>query len=486
MSTRHISPKLPSVVSSSHPLWGWWTNRRALLFLMAWLALYAALSLYVAIPYFNERSASQDIIWRNVMFLHGFLIGLVGVLALMTVEIFECCSSHVKTWIVGGALIATVLASAGGLFDHNPSNAFALWTQIAGFFALDEMLIVLIWGFWIDYHLNRPPSRTLPFWVAWLGSFSMLLAALMGHLAGWLLEFPRLPWGWPQDYAHWAGMNLSTWTGYLVTSHSHEMVVAVIGTLVAALVWQWGYGALKPATRTLARVGLVMMAFGIVAMTIIYVAGGFTTLQPPTLFTFGPGGVNGIAGDDLVTGIFVMLGGLITLSALLFQHAQDGSRRLLHWAQIWAYSVTIVTVVVAGYAIELNEQYFGAGNPKAPGAQADSIFTFWHQDFAFFMIPAIILVLVIAERYLPRSQDRNFLGRGLIVGTTLAFLGGLLYVFVDPHLYGIGFYVAALGFLVIAYMVARTWWRLLTQPVQSANAVGKPVATDAPTRGVNG
>ena len=453
---------------------------------MAWLALYAALSLYVSIPYFNERSASQDIIWRNVMFLHGFLIGLVGVLALMTVEIFECCSSHVKTWIVGGALIATVLASAGGLFDHNPSNAFALWTQIAGFFALDEMLIVLIWGFWIDYHLNRPPSRTLPFWVAWLGSFSMLLAALMGHLAGWLLEFRRSPWGWPQDYAHWAGMNLSTWTGYLVTSHSHEMVIAVIGTLVAALVWQWGYGALKPATRTLARVGLVMMAFGIVAMTIIYVVGGFTTLQPPTLFTFGPGAVNGIAGDDLVTGVFVMLGGLITLSALLFQHAQEGSRRLLHWAQIWAYSVTIVTVVVAGYAIELNEQYFGAGNPKAPGAQADRIFTFWHQDFAFFMIPAIILVLVIAERYLPRSQDRNFLGRGLIAGSTLAFLGGLLYVFVDPHLYGIGFYVAAAGFLVIAYMVARTWWTLLTQPVQSAKAVGKPETTDAPTRGVNG
>ena len=145
-----------------------------------------------------------------------------------------------------------------------------------------------------------------------------------------------------------------------------------------------------------------------------------------------------------------------------------------------------MTVVVAGYAIELNEQYFGAGNPQAPGAQADAVFTFWHQDFAFFMIPAIILVLVIAERYLPRSQDRNLLGRGLIAGTTLAFLGGLLYVFVDPHLYGIGFYVAATGFLGIAYMVARTWWALLTQPDQPTNIVAKPVATDGPTRGVGG
>lgn len=314
----------------------------------------------------------------------------------------------------------------------------------------------------------------------------MLIAALMGHLAGWLLEFPHSPWGWPLDYAHWAGMTVSTWTAYLVTSHSHEMVVAVIGTLVASLVWQWGYSALKPATRTLARVGLIMMMFGIVAMTGIYVVAGFTTAQPPTLFAFGRGGIDGIAGDDLVTGVFVMLGGLMTLSALLFQHAEEGSRRLLHWAQAWAYSLTIVTVVVAGYAIELNEQYFGAGNPQAPGAQADAIFTFWHQDFGFFMIPAIILVLVIAERYLPRSQDRNLLGRGLIAGTTLAFLGGLLYVFVDPHLYGIGFYVAATGFLVIAYMVARTWWTLLTQPDQPTNIVAKPVATDGPTRGVGG
>lgn len=484
--SRNTSRDLPIQNGSSHPLWGWWTNRRALLFLIAWLGMYAALSLYVSIPYFNEPSASADIVWRNVMFLHGFLIGLVGVLALVTVEIFECCSSHVKTWIVGGALVATFLASVGGLFDHNPSNAFALWTQIAGFFALDEMLIVLIWGFWIDYRLQQPASRTLPFWVAWLGSFSMLLAALMGHVAGWLLEFPHAPWGWPDDYAHWAGLSVGTWTANLVTSHSHEMVVAVIGTLVATLVWQWGYGALKPATRTLARLGLIMMAFGIVAMTVIYVVAGFTTAQPPTLFAFGPHGIDGIAGDDLVTGVFVMLGGLLALSALLFQHARAGSSRLLHWAQAWAYLMTIVTVVVAGYAIELNEQYFGAGNPQAPGAQADAIFTFWHQDFAFFMIPAIILVLVIAERYLPRRQDHNALGRGFIAGTTLAFLGGLLYVFVDPHLYGIGFYVAAVGFLIIAFLVARTWWTLLTQPDQPADTMAPPVATSDTPRRVGG
>ncbi|MDA8192793.1 MAG: hypothetical protein M0Z53_02170 [Thermaerobacter sp.] len=460
--------------STYRPLGGWWTNRRALLFLIAWLALYAAMSLYVSIPYVNEPSAGADIVWRNVMFLHGFLIGLVGVLALVTIDVFECCASHVKTWIVGGALVATILASVGGLFNGNPGDAFATWTQIAGFFALDEMLVVLIWGFWVDYRVERPASRTLPFWVAWAGSVSMLLAAVMGHLAGWLLEFPGSPWGWPAAYAHWAGLTVSTWTGNLITSHSHEMVVAVIGTLVAALVWQWGYQALKPSTRRLARVGLTMMGFGIVAMTVIYLVAGFTTLQPPTLFAFGPGHINGIAGDDLVTGVFVMLGGLVALSAILFEHSSDRTSRLLHWAEAWAYLMSIVTVVVAGYAIELNEQYFGAGRATASGARADAIFTFWHQDFAFFAIPAVMLVLAVAERHIPHSPALRSLGPAMMAGTTLAFLGGLLYVFVDPNLYGWGFYVAAAGFMAIAYLVIRTWWSLLTispSPQEVATAI---------------
>ncbi len=159
---------------------------------------------------------------------------------------------------------------------------------------------------------------------------------------------------------------------------------------------------------------------------------------PSTLFALGPGGINGLAGDDLVTGIFVLIGGLIALSGFLFrsQGVPPASYRV-RLATAVAFILSVVTVVGAGYSIELRETYFGMGNPKAAGATRDPVFTFWHQDFAFFMIPALIAVLYLADRYLlPRIAER--FANTILVGLPVAFLGGLIYVFWSPARYGVG------------------------------------------------
>ncbi len=443
--------------------YGWFTPVRIIKFLIAWLSLYVALTFFIANPFWDETSASAAINWQHTMFLHGFLIGLVGLVSIGVVDAFHFRSYHARSWILVGTMVATIFAGIGGIFDAHPTDTLALWTQILGFFSLDEILLLLSWSFFSEYRQSHPGRKTLAFWVAWMGSISMFLAALMGHLAGWLLEFGQhAPFNWPSNYAHFIGVPFPAWVTNLITSHSHEMVIALIGTLIGTLAWHYGYhGSASTRVPSATKAGLAMVVFGIIAMTFIYLVAGFTLYQPPTLFAFGPGGINGLAGDDLVTGIFVLIGGLIALSGFLFQNQGiSPSSYRVRLATIVAFILSVVTVVGAGYSIELRETYFGMGNPKAAGATRDAVFTFWHQDFAFFLVPALIAVLYLADRYLlPRIAER--FANTILVGLPVAFLGGLIYVFWSPARYGVGYLVIALGFLTIAYAIIRLWWSAL-------------------------
>ena len=64
-----------------------------------------------------------------------------------------------------------------------------MWTQIFGFFALDEILLTLLVGIILEWRRRVSTALTLPFVVAALASASMFIAAIMGHLAGWIMEF---------------------------------------------------------------------------------------------------------------------------------------------------------------------------------------------------------------------------------------------------------------------------------------------------------
>ena len=79
------------------------------------------------------------------MYLHGLLIGMVGLMALLALQVMQIKSRHAMLWISVGVVFATVLASVGGIFDRTiPGSEVPMWTQIVGFFALDEILLVLI------------------------------------------------------------------------------------------------------------------------------------------------------------------------------------------------------------------------------------------------------------------------------------------------------------------------------------------------------
>ncbi len=436
----------------------WLTQRHLAFFVIAWLVLFSLGSVFVSNPFASEPAASASPDYWHVMYLHGLLVGMVGLLALLTCGVLQLRSMHTRMWIVGGVLFMTILTAVGGIFDRQiPGAEIPMWVQIFGFFALDEICIVLLLGMLGEWRAGALQARTLPFVSAFLAAISMFVAAIMGHLAGWILEFGNFP-SVIGSYASLLGEKVDDFGNNLIGSHSHEMVVAVMALSVSIAVAQFGYHGLKGAWRTVAQVGLVMVAGGTIVMTLMYVAMAFTSWGPPTLFT-SAGGTNGIAGDDIVTGLLVMGGGVVALAAVAGGSAlvQDVAGRPVRLATLWTWLLLFATVVIAGYSIELNEVYFGAGDPKAAGAANDAVYTWLHQDLGLFLMPALVLVMVAVARFVvPRYQGR--IGWVTILGTTVTFLGGMIFVFVNPALHGPGYAVSTVGLLLVGVALLATMW----------------------------
>lgn len=459
---------LPAAPTEEQPPIGWapWlTARRLIFFVIGWLMLFALLSFFVSNPFQSEPTAATTPDYAHVMFLHGLLIGMVGLLALLTCQVLRLRSRHVRAWILGGTLVATTLAAVGGIWDRTiPGSEVPMWTQIAGFFALDELLITLLIGMVIEWRNHTPGTRSLPFVAALIASASMLMAALMGHLLGWMMEFGSNP---PiiSDFYRFAGFaSQDDFTGALLGSHSHDMAVSVMALTMVLVAIQFGYGSLRGASRLMTRLGMEMVAVGIAITMVMYAAMALSTWSPPTLFVSGPGGANGIAGDDIVTGVLVMFGGVVVVAGLVmgrFGRNLPLLQQPVRLAALWSWVLSFATVVAAGYAIEMNEAYFGAGDPGASGAAKDAVFTWLHQDIGLFLLPALVLILLAVERLVDHGRP-GVIGWTAILGTTVAFVGGMIYVFVTPDLHGPGYITATIGLVIVGLaLLATLWWGTL-------------------------
>lgn len=433
----------------------WLTPRRAIFFVVGWLGLFALFSVLLSNPFQSEANAGATPSYANVMYLHGLLIGMVGLGALVTLSVLRLRSAHVRAWIVGGVVVATVLASIGGIFDVRiPGAEVPMWTQIAGFFALDEILVTLMIGIWLARAESRELGR-LPFVAAFAAAAAMLGAAVMGHLAGWLMEFGEGVPAALANYRQWAGFGKADdFVGALVGSHSHEMAVGAMALAVTLLVTGLGYGAAQGAARLVARIGLGFVATGTVLMALFYLVTGFGTWAPPQAIAQVGGDPNVIPLDDLITGILVMGGGVVATLGLIARWIKVPTRL----AAAWSFALAVGTVAVAGYTIELNTSFFGAGDPKAAGAAADGIFTWLHQDLGLFLLPTLVLVLIAADRLIPHRVQRDVIGVTAFCGASLLFAGGMIWVFVDPALYGAGYLISALGAVVTGIAVLAAVW----------------------------
>jgi hypothetical protein len=317
-------------------------------------------------------------------------------------------------------------------------------------------LVFLIIGFAEAWRRRVDLVRSLPFVTALLAAVSMLIAAVMGHLAGWILEYGDHP-AILGRYAHFVGVPFATFRDNLIGSHSHEMAVASMALVVAAAVYRFGYRDATGVARALSRTGMALVAAGVVTMTAVYVAMAATSWSVPTLFQ-SANGTNGVAGDDVVTGVLVMGGGLLALWPIV-GHALASAHARLGWlfplAAAWAWTGVVLGVVIAGFWIELHETFFGAGSASAKGAANDAIFTWLHQDVGLFLLPALVAALLAADR-LAAHRYQGVIGWSAIGAVTLLLLGGGVWVFVNPALHGTGYLLSTLGMALLGISIATT------------------------------
>jgi hypothetical protein len=458
----------------------WWS--------IAWGLGVMALSPLVnlATPFLNPAYANQwapDVYWRLVMYWHGGLfIPWIVVLAVIISTVFKLdempgtSGRLVKESIFVGGFFAVPINGIASIFDIYDHFAFSvpLLVQIGAFLVGDEIAIALIVAM-----LNKPRlaggyrAAGLPFYTVLLGVSGALISAVIGHVGGTVMMFGPNPAPVSQYInstmypvlGYYNSSAVIVFTENTVGSHSHLMIVALMAGMVGLVGATYGYMyEWSRFQKGVARFGYALMAVALMGAILIYVISGVGNYSPPSFFVSGPNGVNGVAGDDLTTatvglGAAFVLAGLVLNSGKTLTPSGTPTRRdplflvlVLSWLMIYA------VIPITGFYINFNEVFF-----KGAGSAFDDVFTRFHQDFGFFVLPIIVTLVLSLNAFPTAANVRRPIGYLILGGEALTFVFGEAYI-----LMGLGpifLYVAVFGGLLIgsgALLAAKSLTR--TQP----------------------
>jgi hypothetical protein len=374
-----------------------------------------------------------DFTLYTVNFYHVIMIPLALILILVTANIFN--SSNKLRNFLTLTTFPVLLFSLLGLVLFYPTwavNADAVMQTIRDIImVIDGILLVIMLLIFPLTKKNEFKSVYGAYILVLLASISATIAASMGMAFeyGSLYGFTSISFF--NSYVNSIG-GLSTFLGNALTTHSHEMLPAVMGGIVGLTAVIFGYNKLSTAYRTVVNVGLLISSIGIIAMTYIYLISSLGTYVIPTIFPFGPGGVNGLALDDSQTGI-VGIGALIAIIGLVKTFESLKGRRSLQISSIATWVVAMATMVGVGYVIEFNEAFFGFGNPPStgggPGYLWDLAFTNGHLMLVFFML-VVAAGLFVTFYYLYKNDSSMFriASYTAIAGMVLGAEGLVVYV----------------------------------------------------------
>lgn len=410
--------------------------------------VYALGSVFVSIPF--RPQIDHEVDYRNIFYLHGLLVGLASFTVLISADVYSM-AGWVRRSALGGMVLAVFFVMLGGIFNTGIEHYWWLRVQVLGFFSLDYVLICLILGF--IKTKNQELRNSLTYWVGLLSACSALIAVLIGDLVGYALEFGDLPFDILHRWANFLNEPYETLFSDLVTSHSHQMVVAVLAMVIAMVSWKYGR-QLTGVSAKIKKLGEYFVLCGTIIMTFMYEIEGFggPTMQSPVYFldpksaVAGPG-PSGLVLVDAVTGIGVMIGGLIIIGAIYLgknagvKTSQDVEKTIRTVFYIWLFLVAMMPGM--GYFIELNSLAY-----KQALEIAGISYGFVHQDIGFFLYPALVVLVVFIQHLLPEKPLFQ-VNRLILIGTALTFAGMMLYVMLKPDYYGPGFYVIGGGFAFI-------------------------------------
>jgi len=81
----------------------------------------------------------------------------------------------------------------------------------------------------------------------------------------------------------------------------------------------------------------------------------------------------------------------------------------------------------------------------------------FHQDIGLFL--PLVTAVMLATAHLVDPNRRTAVALTAIAGSSLLFLGGMVYVLVDPAIHGAGYVISTIGLLVIgSALLGSIWW----------------------------
>ena len=430
---------------------------------------------------------TPDVFWRLVLYFHGAFIPWMMALAALALVVLGLDSSkgklgtHLKHMVLIGGLIAAPFSAIGAIFDVYNTFAYGIpvWVQIVSIGIGGETVFFLITCL-LNYSRESPGGYSrlsFPYYIVLLSAVSVLIAALMGDVSGWITWFGPWPSVFPQYInstmypvlGYYNSTAVVTWTEDMVGSHSHLMLPAVMAAIVALTPAVYGYAKWEKNHKTVAALGFLLMVVGLLGSIWIYVVSGVGNYSIPTLFQ-SPDGVNGIAMDDIITGI-VAFGSALVLIALLLQARRaksvDGTGLLkdyLFLSLIAAWLCIFLLIPITGYYIELNQSFYSAA-----GISFDAAYTRFHQDFTFFLLPALVTTVLIFETFGISGKTRRNVGRLYLVGIIVTFVFGMIYSMITLDMVTLS--IAAVGGLMmgIGALYGAEFVRKSAGPVHTQN-----------------
>jgi hypothetical protein len=416
--------------------------------LMAWIVIVAVLS-FVTVPWLapgNNGDFTAPLVW----FYHALMLPAALLFLILCTRVFVL-HSWVKYLVSHSALVAIFegigfLILGYGTLHHVASlMTFGFWVILPA--TLELVAVTLLFVVDLAYAALIPPQgqalspqKAEITWVFFFTGVSVITWVVFGLAAA--ASQVGISWSF------WAGLqheSTATLMGNIITSHSHGMLPSFMAGIVILAAEAFGYSRLVGVRKQVARIGAGTMLGGIALYSGIYAVSGVGTFVIPAWFPSGPGGVNGIAMDDTMTGL-VGLGALIVAAAMLPElrgsvlRLSGAAMRRLNPVRIGVYLTYLMATAamfIYGFYIEVNEVQWGfATTLSASRVIDDQIFTRSHLLFVFGSLPIIAVFLLAAELVGNAPQARiaydRWMARVVMVGMAVTLIGMGVWIFSTP------------------------------------------------------
>ena len=416
---------------------------------LCWIALAAAFTFLWPGSWF----APGDFRFPEAMLYHSLSVPLLVLFFMLAGVSFQLPLTRARGTVVL-AVSAALLAGVGSLLDRHTGISAASVVHILGMFGADLVGIVLATDLLRTAlgRTNQLRTQRAGFWLLLTSVVAVLVAAPLGHLAGWGLDLGLESFPGVAPFLGHTGMNAETFQDTLVSSHSHLIVAAVLCGLSALAALRFDYAG-RPGWRSIVnRSGLWIAEAGLVGAAVLYLVSAFTGWEPPTLFASDP---NGMPLDDVLL-TMVELGFLalaVGLSGPVTQKARFADLEArIRSAVRWNWILGFLAAVALGIYIEFHEIYYGGGSPPAPGAASDLAYIRAHLLFSFLFLPIVLAFLLAVGESTRRFRMSPALAgvfvRVLLTGMFVTFLGELVW-FASG---GKGVFVAGAAVLVLGLL----------------------------------